>query len=427
MARRSYGISATQISRMISASNSASQARRRAALIDSQADIETEKSPEYTIEAFDFNPETRISHIEFCETKKYRKIERYVTQNGIRHPIYGDWNIRTKRIKKTVKLTNDTLERLNEYDDDLLSLFSYEIVANLNNEDLYPSWFIAETLQAEQKQALRDVNEQYNIRLKFISVDISSNDSRIKECEEAIDEEYKLFLKAEKNVRKITNRIIAVEDKKHRIIYSILTLGVYLLFCTEKHISVLYEKKSRVEEELKEINKGIDEKKSTVRNLKRDKEAKIEQSASLKKEKEEKIRSIKNGYNEKINAIEPLPTSVEPDLSDVFVPLKTLCGMNYEKIVGCYVIRNTENNKCYVGQSKDVLKRVCKQHFTGTKVKNIIFAEDYYSSKLESKEDLFEVRIIRLKTKDELDSTEMQMIEQYDSFNNGYNSTGGNN
>ena len=101
--------------------------------------------------------------------------------------------------------------------------------------------------------------------------------------------------------------------------------------------------------------------------------------------------------------------------------------MNYDKIVGCYVIRNVKNGKCYVGQSKDVMKRVCKQHFDGTKVKNIIFAEDYYSSSTKNKEDLFEVRIIRLKTKDELDRTEKDLIEQYDAFTHGYNSTGGNN
>lgn len=427
MARRSYGISSTQISRMISASNSASQARQRAALIDSQANIETEKSPEYAIEAFDFDTETRVSHIEFSETKKYRKIERYVTQNGVRYPIYGDWNTRTKAIKKTIRLTNDALERLNENDDDLVSLFCHEIVELIDNEDLYPSWFVIDALKAGQKQELKDTNEQYNIRLAFVSDGINSDDSGIKECETAIEEEYKRLLKTEKKLNGITARIVAAEDKKHRVLYSILTLGIYLLFCSKKHISALYEKKTRVEEKHKEINKEINEKKATARALKQDKAAKTEKSANLKKEKEKAIADIKNTYKERINAVAPLPTVVESNLSDVFIPLKTLCGMNYEKIVGCYVIRNTENSKCYVGQSKDVLKRVCKQHFTGTKVKNIIFAEDYFSSKLENKDDLFEVRIIRLQTKDELDSTEMRLIEQYDSFNNGYNSTGGNN
>ena len=36
------------------------------------------------------------------------------------------------------------------------------------------------------------------------------------------------------------------------------------------------------------------------------------------------------------------------------------------------------------------------------------------------------MKIIPLSTKDELDSTEKQFIEEYDSFKNGYNGTGGN-
>ena len=39
---------------------------------------------------------------------------------------------------------------------------------------------------------------------------------------------------------------------------------------------------------------------------------------------------------------------------------------------------------------------------------------------------MFEVRIIKCETKDELDKTERELIEYYDSFENGYNGTGGN-
>ena len=112
---------------------------------------------------------------------------------------------------------------------------------------------------------------------------------------------------------------------------------------------------------------------------------------------------------------------------DSFIPLKKFVGTNYEKIVGCYVIRNTENNKYYVGQSKDVYKRITRDHFNGTKVKNIIFAEDYFKSNYENKDDIFEVKIIQLQTKDELDAKEKELIEEYDSFNSGYNGTSGNN
>lgn len=80
MGRRSFGISMTQINRIISASNAAARARQRRELIESQSGIRTERSPEYKIINFDFNEETRVSHIEFQEIKYYKKIERYVTR-----------------------------------------------------------------------------------------------------------------------------------------------------------------------------------------------------------------------------------------------------------------------------------------------------------------------------------------------------------
>ena len=112
-------------------------------------------------------------------------------------------------------------------------------------------------------------------------------------------------------------------------------------------------------------------------------------------------------------------------IDDSFQPLKLLSGFEYKKIIGCYVIHNKEKDKYYVGQSKDILRRL-KQHFRGTTPNNIIFAEDYYSSKQENKDDLFEVKIIECSTKDELDRKEKNLIEFYDSWNKGYNGTSGN-
>ncbi len=107
------------------------------------------------------------------------------------------------------------------------------------------------------------------------------------------------------------------------------------------------------------------------------------------------------------------------------MPLKALSGIEYKKIVGCYLIHNRENDRYYVGQSKDVMKRL-KQHFRGTVPNNVIFAQDYYSSEYEHKEDLFEVKIVPCSTKDELDRKEREYIRQYDANGSGYNSTSGN-
>lgn len=49
MGRRSFGLTATQINRMISTSNAAAKQRERMNLINSQIGIQTEKEPEYEI------------------------------------------------------------------------------------------------------------------------------------------------------------------------------------------------------------------------------------------------------------------------------------------------------------------------------------------------------------------------------------------
>ena len=90
------------------------------------------------------------------------------------------------------------------------------------------------------------------------------------------------------------------------------------------------------------------------------------------------------------------------------------------------IIHNIEKDRYYVGQSKDIMRRI-KQHFKGTMPNNIIFAEDYYNSQNSDKSNIFEIRIIQLETKDELDKTEAQLIEEYDANVTGYNSTRGNN
>lgn len=87
---------------------------------------------------------------------------------------------------------------------------------------------------------------------------------------------------------------------------------------------------------------------------------------------------------------------------------------------GVYVIWNKSKNLYYVGQSKDVYKRLFTQHFNNNNVKNIIFAKDWFDG------DEFYYKVIPLQTKDELDEKEKELIEKYDSFKHGYNATAGN-
>jgi len=426
MGRRSFGISATQINRMVSAYRSAKHYKEREELIENQKGISTKKKPSYEISNFDFKETSRIAHIEFIETTYYRKIQRYVTQNGVRHPIYSDWLCKTKTIKKVIKLTNENLERLNSFDDKLIAKFSTDIVSMLDNVDLYPSWFIIGLIKKEQEKETRDIADKYNNKITFLNKDIKKHSDEIKDCEKKINQ-YKN--ETERLIRKKVSKqrnLNFAKNKSHYIIFSILTFGIWCIFHSKRLINKLISIIDLLEKEIIKNNSLIEMEENMCAELNK----KInEYSAVINneiKERDEMIEQVNLKYKSKIQEVEPLLVSTTDITNKDFISLKKFCGLNYEKLIGCYVIRNTENGKCYVGQSKDVIKRITKQHFDGTKVKNIIFAEDYFKSNLENKDELFEVKIIKLNTKDELDRTEAELIEEYDSFNNGYNGTAGN-
>lgn len=90
-----------------------------------------------------------------------------------------------------------------------------------------------------------------------------------------------------------------------------------------------------------------------------------------------------------------------------------------------YVIRNNKNERCYVGQSKDVIRRL-KQHFRNNQPVNPIFQHDYDMASSTERETLFSVKVIPLESKDELDRVEKDLISVYSAYATGYNSTKGN-
>lgn len=426
MGRRSFGISATQISRMISAANAAQKAREREELINSQIGIATKQKPTYSICAFDFNQDSRVSHVSFLETTKYRKIERYVTQNGVRHPIYGDWCSKTKTIKKTLKLTNEALENLNKDPDGLVRGFSYQIVSKIDNQDFYPSWFIVETLENEMKLEISECKRFYANLISPLVTGNTNSQNKIKESEIIIKDHNGHIEKTNKKLNKVIRKIAKAKNKNHFVVFSILTFGIFAIVHSEKRISRLCKKQSFLEETINNHNAKIKIEVNKIGKCNESIKDNKEKISNYEKTRYEKIAVIQHKYSDEIDQVDKLPTNMTTSLESDFIPLKKFAGMTYEKIVGCYVIKNVEKNKYYVGQSKDVFKRITRDHFNGTKVKNIIFAEDYFSSTFDNKDNLFEVKVIRCETKDELDRTERELIEVFDSFNNGYNATSGN-
>lgn len=426
MGRRSYGLSMTTINKIVSSMNSERKESARKSLISSQQKISREQDPQYALKEFDFNCDSKIAHISFLETTYYRKIVRYVTQNYTRYPIYGDWISKSKTIKKTIKLNNENLENLKYNTDFLFAQFSYEIVSKLNNPDLFPSWFVIETLYREERIEIKNIKEKYNYLNQQEELSIDELNEKIIKQNSELNKQYKEVAILEENLNKKNKSITKAKSRSHYWLFTIITFGLYALKHSRKRVC-------KLECEKKEIIELISDKNSLIKSITLRMKHFNEKIDECKKkictnntEEKNKIDQIIANYNEKLSTVEPLPVSLNDCSTNDFIPLKKLSGMQYEKIIGCYVIHNCENNKYYVGQSKDVMKRICKQHFDGTNIKNIIFAEDFYNSKLNNKDDLFEVKIIRLNTKDELDEMERDLIEEYDSFKNGYNGTNGN-
>jgi len=96
-----------------------------------------------------------------------------------------------------------------------------------------------------------------------------------------------------------------------------------------------------------------------------------------------------------------------------------------EKICGIYMIRNTINNKRYIGLSRDINTRFAEHR---KKLRNNTHSNKHLLSSYEKyKEDSFEFSILELCNEEFLDEKEIYYISLYNTLNNkhGYNLRGG--
>ena len=96
--------------------------------------------------------------------------------------------------------------------------------------------------------------------------------------------------------------------------------------------------------------------------------------------------------------------------------IKTEGGVD---MTGIYAIRNTFNNKYYIGQTKDIYQR-WMQHRSRLKCgthENCHLQSSYNKYG----EDSFEYSVLEECSEDLLDDRERYYINQYDSYDNGYN------
>lgn len=420
---RRYGFSFSAINRVIAANRAAEKRRINSEIIAENSGKRKELEPEYSIHDFDFNEQTRVAKVEFEKLVRYRTVERYIQQNYERYPIYSGWKIRTSSTQKSIKLTNANLETLNQHSDPLVRKFAFEIVSRLKNQDLFPSWFQKDCIEEEYK-----ANDEEQ-RKHLSSARSSLENLRISSQAEIDDNNKKLEpikAKKQRTENKITSlgrKIEKAKERKPNVLLSIITIGIYAYLKSSRRIVRLENKKSSFVNTKEDMEKSISDLEDKNKQIASDLNDAEKKFSDTKEKIAAARQQLKSDKETKIKEIEPLPVTYESDNS--FILLKKLAGLEYRKIIGCYIIRNRQNNKCYVGQSKDIVKRI-RQHFKGTYPNNMIFAEDYFAANDADKDTLFEVKIIPCETKDELDKTERNLIEEYEAFSSGYNGTNGN-
>ena len=336
----------------------------------------------------DYNAISQIARIDFKLRTSYRTVIGYKQINGVRYRIYSDPKIKERYYRENFHVTADALERLDHPADEIARLFREEVVIRLDCVTAVPSWAIKKWLQEEQsgyEQYLSDQVSQKNLALSNANYALKMQSPHL-----------------QKTIAKKTHKIEVLNAKlQHR---------------TGKRADKLQAKINSVQSIVSDASAKLTKLRDTVETSKNGLEAaELEQHSTvelLEREVPALIKSVR-----RLNQEDPA--------EDGFVLLAQYMLNPYTKITGVYVIRNNKNERCYVGQSKDVMKRL-KQHFRNNQPVNPIFQHDYDMASSTERETLFSVKVISLGSKDELDRVEKDLITVYSAYATGYNSTQGN-
>ena len=97
-----------------------------------------------------------------------------------------------------------------------------------------------------------------------------------------------------------------------------------------------------------------------------------------------------------------------------------------KEVSGIYRIYNIISGKSYIGQSKNIKKRVLYLHLCDfNNENNCCYNSKFYQAMRKYGIDSFEIEILEECCAEVLDEKEREYIDIYDSFKNGYNSTEG--
>ena len=363
----------------------------------------------------DFNTTNRQATIVGKKITHYKTIEGYKQQNYEKFAQYSDWKCKEKDFRKSIFLFPTALENLHQNEHQEISALAFEIIKSIpffaNDVKQQPSWFKKELFHINKYKAITKLHTFYVEEINKIIYKIyplESEKSTLHKKLYDIDSELQPL---ENELQKLVSRYEKV--KKDKVILFRNSRMKRLSKKSEK----LYGKVSFLRQIKKEEEQKLSTVTTTITSLKT--EISKKHNEFLSKEK-----MINNATEERITHIKPVSLSNSED--DSFYSIAYVNSLPHILIEGCYIIRNNFNGKYYVGQSHDVKGRL-KQHFKGSEPKNGIFAEDYWTTPKELRENVYSVKILKKGNNESLNEMEMRLIAEYDSCNSGYNQTKGNN
>ncbi|MDQ7982735.1 MAG: GIY-YIG nuclease family protein [Spiroplasma sp.] len=320
-------------------------------------------------------------HLEFNLIQKTTKpkITRYEQHNYERYPIYGDVSVRTKVLKKFSRKIIP--ERFVEIEIKDLKLSKNIILELIDLIGITPEWRKKEI----KLQAISDEINFYKAKLRYFE-------------KEKINYIYKN-----------TNYQDWQSNFWVRLLFAIPTLFLSFVGYVSKEKARLNAILNKENEKYNTNHKNTVDNKNQILNNEINKENKVTS---------EKIDKLLVYYQNVENQEIVLIKNDDKGWLDV----RQASLFNFKDVYnkkGVYIIWNKDNNKYYIGQSKNLGLRL-KQHFKNGIVNNVIFAKDWYNN------HNFVYRYEICESKDELDRKEKQLIEQYNSFEHGYNKTSGN-
>lgn len=331
------------------------------------------------LDELSFDPKTK--RLEFVVRHYHRepKITRYVTSNYVRTPVYEDYSERTRLVKKFNKIINP-IRFINE---EILNLklakkLMLEIIAEIG---IIPEWRKKELELDNLRNEIRSYEKM------FRNFNYEKNSYSFKE----------------------TNYQDYPSNFWLRFFLGFFSFFLSFIGFISKNQALVNQKENEKNEIWnKKHKKEIDVKNEVLSKEIKDHNSKLERKIKILSNKVEQVK------NREIKLI-----TID---DEGWIDLRKASNFSYSDLLnkkGVYIIWNKTKNKYYIGQSKNMGRRML-QHFKDGDVKNIIFAKDWYDG------DLFCYKYYFCATKDELDSLEKRYIEEYNSFENGYNSTAGN-